>query len=77
MSGASIVTRAIARTGSMTSVVSACAMPWASKLSRFHFSANSPEVIEPPETLETRSSFLRNPSSFKRQSEPRWKSIAR
>jgi hypothetical protein len=42
-----------------------------------HATASCPAAIEPPETLETRSSRESQPASFRRQSEPAWKSIAR
>ncbi|HKC60869.1 MAG TPA: hypothetical protein VKB92_12340 [Myxococcales bacterium] len=38
---------------------------------------NTPAVIEPPETLETRETPRSIPRSFSRQRIPRWKTIAR
>ena len=40
-------------------------------------SASAPAVIEPPETLETRSSRLSQPASCSRQTTPTWNSMAR
>jgi hypothetical protein len=41
------------------------------------FIPSAPDVIEPPETLDTRESFFKKPRSFSRQSAPPWNSIAR
>lgn len=48
-----------------------------SHASRFQFFARTPAVIEPPETLEIRSSFGSRPTSLSRQSTPTWNTIAR
>ena len=58
-------------------LVEAAAHAASSKSSRGQASASAPAVIEPPETLEIRSSRGRYPASFSRQSAPTWKSIAR
>src|SRR5437660_1549928 len=74
--GSSIVLEAIFRTGPTTNCSNASAENfWPA--SEVQFIASTPAVIEPPDTLEMRSSFSRYFESFRYQSVPRWKSIAR
>src|SRR6187402_511528 len=75
--GMSTVRPASPRTGSTIAATNARATPCSSRSSRDQPCPSAPAVIEPPETLETRSRRGRKPSSFRRQSAPRWKSIAR
>ena len=77
IAGKSIVSPASRRTGSTTALAKFVARFPSSKSSSFQASASTPAVIEPPETLDTRATPRSSPSSFSRQSAPRWKSIAR
>src|SRR5262245_30240972 len=51
--------------------------PCPSKSSFDQFEARTPDVMEPPETLENLSIRLRYPSSLSRHRLPAWNSIAR
>ena len=73
----SIVVDASRRSGATTSAVNACATPSPSNCRRPQCRPSVAAVIEPPDTLDTRSSFTRNPSSFSRHSAPTWNTIAR
>ena len=77
IAGTSIVSPASRRTGSTTAFANFARDAVSSKASSSQASASTPAVIEPPETLETRVEPRSQPSSFSRQSAPRWKSIAR
>jgi len=74
---ASTVSPARLRTGSTSAFPKPAATPWASKPSSFQCRPRTPAVIEPPETLEIRSSLGSQPASFRRQSDPTWNSMAR
>src|SRR5260370_28168601 len=65
------------RIGSTTWGPSARATPAASKSSFDKDNPNAAETIDPPDTLEMRSSVGSCPSSLSLHSEPRWKSMAR
>src|SRR4051812_30698 len=59
--------------GSTTFFSNACRVPSSFGQAR----ARTPAVIEPPDTLEIRSSLGKKPVSCRRHVEPTWKSIAR
>lgn len=71
-----MVSSAIARSGA-TSSRSNVARLGAPVVSAFHFSASTPAVIEPPDTLEIRLRPASWPLSYKRQIAPMWNSMAR
>src|SRR5918994_6964370 len=72
-----IVVDASRRNGATTSAANARATPPPSNCSRPQRRPSAAAVIEPPDTLDTRSSLGRNASSFSRHNAPTWKSIAR
>ena len=58
-------------------VPNAAATPAPSKARLAQFSASTPAVIDPPETLETRHSLRSQPAWLRRRTVPTWNSIAR
>src|ERR687898_2867173 len=73
----SIVADAGRRNGETPAAANARATPPPSNCSRPQRRPSAAAVIEPPDTLDTGSSFGRKPSPFSRHNAPTWKSIAR